>query len=489
MRLGIQFSRLSPRVPRRLRSSAPTQDHDVFANSLQKTLAAHRSSNRARLIRKTYPRGPTPGLFRPEIPPENRAGYQPPQASPPIPEKPLSNKPVGKKRPRRRHPGVKLQSEDQRGTNAILSQNGRLSDLRPWLKHIVSPSTPENATAYLDAEIRALDGYLTPSTPEQDRISQISTEVISLLESRIPHVPQLFGSRRTGLALSHSDIDFILPFEDSQRSLDRSRRPSATRPQIREAHLSLLRQVRGLLQDSLVFNRHVSLCEKSQVLGFRHEPTGLLLRLSCGEGIPVITEYIQDCLMEYPALRPLYVGARTLLEENGLYGQVPGGVQSDALAMLVVAFLRMNHGRFTGRNRLGDQFLAFLQFYGTEIDFQSTGVAVDPPGVFDAETPLAALDTDTTPAYLRGQRSLMKRKRTAQEKANLPLSRRLCIQDPTHYMRDLGLGCTRSAGVQRAFADAYKQLRGACDNWQGPQEDNSILATALAVNSMKLYKP
>lgn len=106
MRLsGIQSSRLF-HIPRRFRTIQPPQDDDVFANSLRKTLEAHRASNRARLIRKTYPRAPSPGLFRPYIPPENRAGYQPPLPAPlslPVisPELDLS----GRRAPKSAHAG------------------------------------------------------------------------------------------------------------------------------------------------------------------------------------------------------------------------------------------------------------------------------------------------------------------------------------------------------------------------------------------------
>lgn len=458
----------------------------MFANSLQKTLAAHRSSNRARLIRKTYPRAPAAGMMRLEIPPENQPGYRPPQAS----EKPLPEPPVGRRRRRRRSPGTPSISEDARfAANALQRDSKRLLDGRPWLDHLVSPSATGDAIAYLDAEIQALDRYLTPSSLQSNQIAQISEEITSLLGEKVSHAPQLFGSRRTGLAVAHSNIDFILPFRDPERSLQRARMPSATRPQIRDAHRDLLCQIHALLLRSQAFGGHADLCSKHQVLEARHEPTGLLLRFSCAESVPTLTEYLQDCLVEYPTLRPLFIAARTLLEARGLYGPAPGRIRSDALAMLVVAFLRMNHGRFPGPSRLGDQFLALLRLYGTEIDLQSLGVAVDPPSFFDMEVLLAASDTDSTPAYLRGQRSLMRKKRTAVEKGNLSLSRGLCVQDPTHYMRNLGLACTRPADLQKAFSEAHGQLRAMCDTWEGQRGNDSIFAVALHQESVPLTVP
>jgi DNA polymerase sigma len=183
--------------------------------------------------------------------------------------------------------------------------------------------------------------------------------------------------------------------------------------------------------------------------------------------------------MEYPALRPLYLGTRTLLEARGLYG---GAIEKDALLMLLVAFLKMNHGRFTGPNALGYQLIAFLKLYGTGVDLRRVGVAVDPPSFFDNETLRATDDKNAEPAYRRGQRSLMNAKRTAVAKGDLSAGQRLCIQDPTHFMKDLGRSSTRTTEVQSAFETAYEQLSEACEKWEGPGQDRSILATALRAN-------
>lgn len=489
MRLsGIQSSRLS-HVARRARSIPPTQDDDIFANSLRKTLEAHRASNRARLIRKVYPRVPSPGLFRPYIPPENRAGYQPPTPPPRPPPTPSPGQDaVGKAGTARKRSRRRTAEPDTHATDPTPERNairnagdvgsGRLGQT-PWLSFMDNAGISGDASAYLDAEIQALHGYLTPSSSEQDRVTQLDAEISFLLEPIVPHAPTLIGSRRTGLALAHSDLDFLLPFQDLSRSLDKTRRPSPNRPKIRDAHLNLLRRVESTLQDTSEFKDQVRLSGKrSLVLEARHRPTGLLLQFYCGERVPAFTEYLQDYLVEYPSLRPLYTTTRTLLEARSLFGSSEASIGPDALVMLLVAFSKMNHGRFPGPRRLGDQLVAFLQLYGTGVDLQSVGVAVDPPGFFDVGS-LRATEGAGESAYLRGQRSLIAAKRTATARGNLPASRRLCVQDPTHYMNDLGRSCTRTPELQRVFAAAYEQLRLACDSWEGSGEDSSILAKAL----------
>ncbi|KAJ5766432.1 uncharacterized protein N7511_004048 [Penicillium nucicola] len=475
-------------------SVAAAKTPDVFANSLRKTLEAHRSTNRARLIRKTYSKEDSLGLWRPEVPVESRAGYQPPTepALPTAEYSPDAPKPTSKKRQSRRKDDANAPPRqtpiDRAGEDAIQRAGKGRPAQSPWLKGLELPRA--SGETFLDIEIRALDQYLMPTSQETDQIERLRAEVASLLEAVVPHAPRNIGSHCTGLALAHSDIDFVLPFEDLPRSPDRDRKPSPTRPQIQDAHIRLLRQVERTLQHTDAFNGQVQLSDKrNPALSARHRPTGLLLQFYCGEGIPAITEYLQDYQAEYPSLRPLYTAARTLLESRGLFGSPQASIGPDGLAMLIVAFLKMNHGCFTGPNRLGDQFLALMHFYGTEVDLQSVGFAVDPPGLFGANIISTTSDVDE-PAHQRGQRSLINTKRTAAAKGNHLVAHRLCIQDPTHYMNDLGRSCTRTSELQGAFMAAHQQLRQACDNWasDGQNKNSSILTTALHANFDTLEK-
>ncbi|KAJ5780886.1 hypothetical protein N7457_006046 [Penicillium paradoxum] len=463
-RLGDADMRLS--IPRSLRlrsfhssSIAAARAPDVFTNSLRKTLEAHRSTNRSRLIRKTFPIEDPAGLWRPEIPSKKQPSYVYPVDT----------------------PSKQKNRSDPAAEKAI---QGTCYPQSPWLRNLDLPRTDAEST--LDTEIRALEQYLALNAQEKDHVEKLKIKIASLLKAVVPHTPKVIGSHCTGLALAHSTLDFIIPHEDPARSLDRDRRPSPTRPQIRDAHFRLLRQVEKVLQHADAFAT-IDLQQKS-ALSVRHRPTGLVLQFYCGEGIPAITEYLQDYQVEYPALRPLYAVTRTLLEARGLFGSSQASIGPDALAMLIVAFLKMNHGRFPGPNRLGDQFLALLQFYDTQVNIQSVGIAVDPPSIFSASTLPAISDADE-PAHLRGQRSLISAKCTAAAKRNVPVAQRLCIQDPTHYLNDLGRSCTRTSELQGAFADAHQQLRRTCDEWTDTSfKGSSILSTVLRANFDELEK-
>ncbi|CAG7930535.1 unnamed protein product [Penicillium olsonii] len=469
-RLGLPASRLF--------HSSTAVRNDVFANSLRKTLDAHRSTNRARLIRKIYPKEDPPGLWRPEIPPQSRVGYQTPvdpalpaAESPDTPEPELGAK-KRRKKAKQKPPGLEARRHEE-----AIQPVGKGPAQTPWLKNVDLPRASAEIT--LDTEIRALVQYLTPSAEERCQFEKVRTEVASLLKGVVPQAPQVIGSHRTGLVLAHSDLDFILPFEDLQRSPERDRRPSATRPQIQDSHIRLLRQVERTLQQTAAFRDQIYPSDKrNPALSARHRPTGLWLHFYCGEGIPAITEYLQDYQAEYPSLKPLYAVTRILLEARGLFGAPQASISPDALAMLIVAFLKVNHGRFTAPNSLGDQFLALLRLYGNDVNLQTVGVAVDPPSFFGADTLVPSGDQNA--AYQRGQRSLVNAKRTAAAKGNTPVANRLCIQDPTHYMNDLGRSCTRTSELRGAFAAAYEHLRRACDDWAGePKKSSSILTSVL----------
>ncbi|CAG8224480.1 unnamed protein product [Penicillium salamii] len=462
----------------RLFHSSPIIGKDVFANSLRKTLDAHRSTNRARLIRKLYPKEDPPGLWRPEIPPQSRAGYEPPVDPTPIPESQDIPRPeLGVKKRRKQDSKQKPLGRELLRHEDAIQPAGKAPAQTPWLKNHALPRA--SAEIALDTEIRALTQYLTPSVEELSRLEKLRTEVASLLEGVVPYTPKVIGSRRTGLVLAHSDLDFILPFEDLPRSPERDRRPSPTRPEIQDGHIRLLRQVERTLQQTAAFKDQVSLSDKrNPSLSARHRPTGIWLQFYCGEGIPAITEYLQDYQAEYPSLKPLYTATRTLLEARGLFGAPQASIGPDALAMLIVAFLKMNHGRFPAADSLGDQLLALLQLYGDGIDLQTVGVAVDPPGLFSVDTLVPMRNQEA--AYQRGQRSLVNAKRTAAAKGNTLVANRLCIQDPTHYMNDLGRSCTRTSELQGAFAAAHEQLRRACGDWAvNPKKSSSILTSVL----------
>ncbi|GIJ87208.1 hypothetical protein Asppvi_006114 [Aspergillus pseudoviridinutans] len=472
-------------------------DPVVFRNSLEKTLEAHRSSNRASLIRKVINDKCPAGISPPIIPLEHHAGHDEPlpkvsSVSSAEPQSLQSLAPARRAQRKARSSSQVAAPHPQTANYPQLQWHadearGR-PEQRPWLKYLTTDCKTSDAISRLDAEIRALEVYMTPTPSEQGEIDRLVADVRRLLAGIVPSPPQVTGSWRTRFALSHSDLDFVLPVPDSDRSTRGVRKPSATRPKVLQTYKKLLRDVGQVLQQCPSFGGRVRvLGNRFPVLSAIHRPTGRLLQFHCGEGLPASVEYIMDYQAEYPSTRPLYVTARLILEARGRYGRPRLSIGSDALVMLLVAFLKMNHGRFQRPDCLGEQLIAFLRAYGTDVDLTTTGVSVDPPSWFNASTvkrASALYAPDDLPAHLRGQRSLISLKRTAAARRNLSAASRLCVQDPTNYMNDLGRSCVRTSELQGAFSLAHDRLGASLRHWDDSEQapDASILTRALQAN-------
>ncbi|KAH8428925.1 uncharacterized protein LDX57_006598 [Aspergillus melleus] len=490
-RLSLRYSSSTPR----LETHGPgpySKDSAIFNNSLQKTLEAHRLQNRNGLIRK---------IILKDHPEEHSLLEKPavvPEEQPPLPA--VNPRPVSASRP----PGSAKKKALRRSTTAAQSPEWGDERVRwaanakrnrpeqsPWMVYVGGPNHAQlDGISQLDAEVRALDKYLSPTSQERSHVAQVVAEVHGLLADIVPRSPRLIGPWRTGLAMSHSDLEFVLPVPDSARSVERDRKPSATRPQVLQTYADLLRNVEDALRRSSTFGDRVHIVGKrNSILTAIHRPTGLSLQFRCGEAPPASIEYIRDYHAEYPSVRPLYMTLRLVLESRFVFGSHNLSISPDALVMLLVSFLKTNHGRFrVSGGSLGEQLLGFLQFYGTTVDLTTTGISVDPPGCFNAETVKSAskeYEPDGMPAYLRGQRALVNLKRTAASRRNLPTASRLCIQDPANYMNDLGRSCTRTRDLQAAFAQAYSLIRASLDTHKTANDGRpgeSLLVHALRAN-------
>ncbi|PLB51734.1 hypothetical protein P170DRAFT_433607 [Aspergillus steynii IBT 23096] len=461
----------------------------IFHNSLRKTLEAHRSLNRAGLIRKVIDKNSS---SEETLPPEQAALVPEEPPRPTVTPRPVSaSKPArcAKSKSSRQStaaPSWGLGGEPVRW--AVSGKKDRPAQ-SPWMAYVGPGHTQLDGIAQLGAEVRALDRYLAPTVEEQSQVAQVVAEVTGLLAGILPRPPRLIGPWSTGLALSHSDLEFLLPVPDSARSIERDRKPSATRPQVLQYYVDLLRGVENTLRQCSLFRDQVRVAGKrNQVLTATHRPTGLKLQFRCGEGPPSSIEYIRDYHAEYPSVRPLYMTSRLILESRGLFGSHSRSVGPDALVMLLVSFLKVNHGRFWSSDSLGAQLLEFLQFYGVTVDLTTTGISVDPPGCFNADNVKDACknyDPEHVPAFLRGQRALVNLKRTAAARRNVATASRLCIQDPANYMNDLGRTCTRTRDLQRAFEHAYNLISaslGACKTSTDDSSGDSLLAHGLQAN-------
>lgn len=463
-------------------TSSRSKDSTVFPDDLQKTLAAHRISNRVSIVRKVPQRGSPDEPAEVARPPQKTShgsskkqssSKTPPEAIESLeqPNKhvhgPSSRKHTSSKRQNRASPATPPSAipRPARAEEPELS----LDESCSWLGHMDSEVESSDAIARLDAEIKALDRYMTPTRREQARVDKVISDVTELTAGITRRPLQVVGSWRTGFSSSHSNLDLLLPDCPLEPADISSKQPE----EIVDQYMGSLRKIAAALEQSPDFSSADLISRGIPALTAVHQSTDLQIQFHCGRGRLPLVEYIRNYHDEYPALRPLYMVTRVVLETRDMFGADVSSIDSTGLIMLLVVFLKMHHGRFQRPDSLGEQLLDFLQYFGTGVKLSSTGVSIDPPGFFTLDT----LKNDQLlygsrfPAQLRGQLSLMNVKKTATRKHNNPLAGRLCIQDPSNYMRDLGGWCTRTGNMQRVFGNAHRRLRTSLKYWHASGHD------------------
>ncbi|KAL4815994.1 hypothetical protein BDW67DRAFT_162788 [Aspergillus spinulosporus] len=464
----------------------------IYENSLQKTLEEHRALNRSRLIRKVYVQSDSDQPDNPYYSPEKfvdsessqseiqgqtwRADEQPGTAL-------QGSWPITKRRTRKDNPRPRPLVQtisppvDWKATADKPRQH-------PWLEGLNPPAPFSDGLAQLSAEVEALERYLTPSAQEREVADRIASDVTGLLSSDA-NLVQSFHITRTGFAMSHSTLDLIVSFVDQDKSTESSRKPYEGYVNKKRRQKEFLELARRALRQSSTYE--LLLNKRQRKLMVLHKPTGLLLRIICAADKPATLEYLQDFHAEYPILSSLYMVIRLILEVRGLFASTQNSMDNIELQLLIAAFLKMNHGRFRRDALRGESLLAFLYTFGMQVDLTTTGVAVDPPGFFTAESVANACtlyDPGDIPAFLRGQSSLIRTKANAMKWGNEHVGLKLLIQDPANYMRHAPGTCSRTIELQPVFLEAYLRLKFALDSWVPRQVRpfNSILNPVLRAN-------
>jgi hypothetical protein len=97
-------------------------------------------------------------------------------------------------------------------------QNGKPEQC-PWLVEMERSQRFSGGFSQLNRELGALEKHLVPTTQEDAVTHQIMTNVINHLTNIEPSNEfHVIGSRCTGFAMSHSDINIMITFPDGQRT-------------------------------------------------------------------------------------------------------------------------------------------------------------------------------------------------------------------------------------------------------------------------------
>lgn len=329
----------------------------------------------------------------------------------------------------------------------------------PWLD-FTSEHAP-SGLARLDDEIRAFTTYMRSIPVEEDAAQKLQQQLSDTLSAAGLPRPLLFGSRKTGMALRHSNVNMMIPLEDPDGSASSDdfsgRGPSDTRPKISELQSVYLDNAFHVLEHNPQFSHCRLPLSRVPRLHATHLPTGLPVSIQAGVKLPTADDYVMNYVAEYPTLPQLFTILRMILETRAIFGQANRTATSYGLIMMIVGALKLGEGTFDRHSDLGQQLLHVLRFYGYA-NFRRYGISVEPPSLFRKKDPRNVIDPNTAPAHVRGQISIGKRSAALREAI-------VCLQDPANYMHDLGQSFFRTLEVQGLFRHLVLQIEGGVLAW------------------------
>jgi DNA polymerase sigma len=446
---------------------------NVYPGSLRKTLDAHREANRASLIHKV----PEAGKREPLV------------LGPPFSETPqnapskefqtvLRLKFARKKRQQgKRGRGEVNKTEYAGESRGLITQwrnepSAPLHKRLPWLQDLSTasnlPSTKQRpASERLTSEILHFHDYILPKPDELAAADRAIKDLHSCVTSIDASVQvDLIGSRRTGLATALSDLDFNLTHPSGGNSTGLSQ----DREQARELLQSLWKRMPkrcNFIQASAFLHR-----ARVPIITGLHVPTNLKFQIQCTGDAFNSMRYAQDCVAEYPTLRPLYMILRQMLEIRGLNIGRMGGIGSYPLLIMIIAALKFSEPKI-GRKEAGKQFCFFLDMY-SKIDFYTTAVSLAPPECVPKGLPngirpwrkSAPFSPDREPhiSVLEelSEDDLEGRKWFSHSRSEPHL---MCLQDPSNPGHDLGKQVKLVKDVQALLIEANLKLRESMDIW------------------------
>ncbi|RMZ82182.1 hypothetical protein DV738_g1911, partial [Chaetothyriales sp. CBS 135597] len=440
-----QQKKQEPRPPR-----FPHVNHDAYLDpsSLKQSLENVRAANRASLIRKIDDDGHSTRLTLPPTGPvqlEPELGKGPgsvqdgsedfnPSRKVRLGSASLINNIVRGAQP--------LKSEwDLRGTTTTASPERT----QPWMRFLslANPSALAGVDV-LSAEIEAFARYLAPSDMEQAAAEHTIGALRHVVGLANPDLGlELIGSRASGLAMPLSDVDFNLLQSDGRLDdiLDRA------------AALKTLRRLERCLRrnrqlDNLLLVRRARI----PIIRGTYRPCNLDFQIQHTTNAFNSTHYVRAYLRQYPTLRSLFLVLRHVLMMRGLSDGAKQGLSSYPLFNAILASVKLDEQQ-SRPSDAGSQLLSFLQLY-SEIDFATTGIAVDPAALL----PIGQSTASSTNGDVE-QHADVARARPAFPNA-------MYLRDPADPSNDLGRNCSLIRHVQAQFDAMNKDLRGRIDAWQ-----------------------
>jgi non-canonical poly(A) RNA polymerase PAPD5/7 len=318
------------------------------------------------------------------------------------------------------------------------SSEHREDVLPPWMEEAYPGHT--HPLVQLHNEIVTFCQLVEPLPEEIQTRETLIGRVRRLVEElfREPDM-QVFGSQATGLLLPSSDIDLVIYVDaENWKKEDSDSSSSAT-----DSPLQALAQ--KLREEWYHELSYLEVIEKTRVplVKFTHEPSNVSVDICFNQPSgPPAASYMKRYLEALPPLRPLTFVLKYFLAVRRLNEPYSGGIGSFLLQLMIVSFLQhrerdaFNYRRPSLHN-LGSLLLEFVELYGLDFNFYTTGITVRHDGFY----------------FSKGA---SERKEHFHDDSRPFL---LAMENPMDTNNSVGISSFRMLTIQRSFAHAYKTIR------------------------------
>jgi len=323
-------------------------------------------------------------------------------------------------------------------------ENGTVEhvDLPPW----VDPLYPySRGIIGLHEEIEDFYQWMVPSVEEHGMRQGVVDKIQRCIQSVWPAASvHIFGSFKTGLYLSTSDIDLVVVG--------------------RWEVLPLKTLEKALLDQKIADPSMLKVLDKASVpiikLTDRDSKVKVDISFNMASGLKAV-ELIKMYKKEYPPLPKLIYVLKQFLLQRDLNEVFTGGLSSYCLIMMVVSFLQLHprqHAADTAAN-LGVLLIEFFELYGRSFNYTSTAIRVRGDGSY---LPKEEMEMDMP----GGQKPSL-----------------LCIEDPLQTGNDVGKSSYGALQVRQAFDWAYGQLTRSVSQKGSSLSSPSTLSKILKIDA------
>jgi len=284
----------------------------------------------------------------------------------------------------------------------------------------------------LHFEVESLSAMLQIDQTEFDRKTEIIQIVRNVSLNLFQHEfrsmkVEPFGGFANGLGTKGSDLDIVLSGilvpDGQQGGFSDKLKPEVT---------GFLRKlIRSLTSKLVIKNENLIRSARIPILKLKTQD-GIDLDISIGNSSgPRASSFVKEKVEKLPALRPLVLAVKSMLQKRCLNDVAAGGLGTYSLANMAIAYIQHRQAHDEDVTDFGDVLIGFLSWY-EKFDVKRWAVSLLKGNFCD--------------------------KRNAVTEGENPFRRRLCIQDCfTGY--DISGGTSKIDEIQKLFKLVWRSLK------------------------------